>query len=428
MPSSSTTKGMSKEITRLKNVCAALQMKYDRDVESLRLAAARNVSDQSNNQSIDKSKDDDDNDLNVVALLADKLNLENQLKEVRAIEKARKSAFDELELKIIDVARKSLGGQHARTRNGKTIDPSEALAKELIATKIAVSEAQRKMRVMARTEIELRESLERREQEREEKMFAMKNKRNPHVDHINNFKSSQKEDTSELIRQLAEKESRVKSLEREMAFLAAENGGGTNDVDVRSLYDQVAEGAEREKKYKMELLTTKSELKSLRETLDQFVNGSGSSAGSTGNARKAQEKAIDARIMYLEKALETSETQRRRLEKRISSTNKRSSSGSGGGDEALTNNEGISGGRRSGDEKIIGKGGYDGVRSRENSSNSSSRGGGNAGGEKRKYDVSSRHGGEDLQKELDDALDHVKRLQIEKRQNERDVNNLKNEL
>ena len=88
----------------------------------------------------------------------------------------------------------------------------------------------------------------------------------------------------------------------------------------------------------------------------------------------------------------------------------------------------IRGGRRSGDEKIIGKGGYDGVRSRENSSNSSSRGGGNAGGEKRKYDVSSRHGGEDLQKELDDALDHVKRLQIEKRQNERDVNNLKNEL
>jgi hypothetical protein len=62
-------------------------------------------------------------------------------------------------------------GQHgtplAYTMSGKLIDPTEALASELIQTKITVSENQRQMRVMARTEVELRDLLEQRERSRE---------------------------------------------------------------------------------------------------------------------------------------------------------------------------------------------------------------------------------------------------------------------
>ena len=50
--------------------------------------------------------------------------------------------------------------------SGKLIDPTEALASELIQTKITVSENQRQMRVMARTEVELRDLLEQRERSR----------------------------------------------------------------------------------------------------------------------------------------------------------------------------------------------------------------------------------------------------------------------
>jgi hypothetical protein len=105
------TKGMSKEIVRLKNAYASLSMKYDRDVERLTLSLAEAVGGGvgvgGGGQDAGGTKEENGTGLDVVVLMSEKLTLENQLLEVRAIDASRKKAFDELEAKIVAVARQS---------------------------------------------------------------------------------------------------------------------------------------------------------------------------------------------------------------------------------------------------------------------------------------------------------------------------------
>ena len=329
--------GLARELEKVRSSYAALQMKYERDVEQMRLSAEQQQHHQQQHQQHQQHQHQQQDGsgggpVDVSSLLADKYTLEQQLKEVRDIERARKSAFEELEGKIVDIARRTLGvsGKLATTMDGRTIDPSEALAKELIATKIAVSESQRKMRMMARTEMELRTTIERREMEREEREErTLKTGSGSKPTAIwstatKTFSSKEidPEDHAELVRQLATSVSRVRSLEREITSMQAD-GGQAGDVDVGALYGQVSASAAREKKLRVELISTKSELKSLRETLDQIVTGrdvggsgiAGIAEIAGADVRKAHEKAIDARISYLEDALKTSESQRRRLDR-----------------------------------------------------------------------------------------------------------------
>ena len=51
-------------------------------------------------------------DMDVVVLLSEKLTLENELSEVRAIDASRKQAFDELEAQIVALARQSTMMKH----------------------------------------------------------------------------------------------------------------------------------------------------------------------------------------------------------------------------------------------------------------------------------------------------------------------------
>ena len=52
-------------------------------------------------------------DMDVVVLLSEKLTLENELSEVRAIDASRKQAFDELEAQIVALARQSTMMKHS---------------------------------------------------------------------------------------------------------------------------------------------------------------------------------------------------------------------------------------------------------------------------------------------------------------------------
>ena len=430
------TVGAAREIQRLRSAYAALQMKYDRDLEAVRLVAVRS--------SKKDQKDENTSDvIDVNALMAEKYTLEDQLRERKAIESARKSAFEELEGKIVDIARRSLGGAHARTRGGKTIDPSEELAKELIQSKIAISECRRQMRVMARTETELRDTVEKREAERtlerEQRRQTKQGKNNnPHsrVDSMTPAAQS-KMDQTELVRQLAKSVSHVKTLERELSEYRSDygnstgtRGSGSGDVDVRALYEQVSESAAREKRMKVELISTRSELKSLRATLDQIVTGRDPSMGDvsssthqkqdlvhsgTNATRRAKEKAIDARITYLENALKTSENQRRRLERMLPP-------GTGGGDEmpsrhSTNSDENRKRGALNGEGGHQDHDGNDGAHEQRN-------GGGGGGGATMSTSSSSIA----LAPQLEEARDEVRRMQIERRQSRRDIENLKKEL
>ena len=100
---------MSKEIVRLKNAYASLSMKYDRDVERLTLSLAEAVGGGvgGGGQDAGGTKGENGTGLDVVVLMSEKLTLENQLLEVRAIDASRKKAFDELEAKIVAMARQS---------------------------------------------------------------------------------------------------------------------------------------------------------------------------------------------------------------------------------------------------------------------------------------------------------------------------------
>jgi len=241
-------------------------------------------------------------------------------------------------------------------------------------------------------------------------------------------------DTNELMRQLAEKMSRVKVLEREVAILMSEgSGGGKADVDVRGLYDQVSESRRREKKCKMQLFQSNAEVRSLRTTLDRFVHGGaaveeetrgkdsvrGVVGGGREDVRKGREKAVDARIVYLEQALEMSEGKRHRLEKQMVLR----SVGEGGGDEVVV--VGGGGGGGGGDRGDSGGGGEEVVvvdksgagtsRSGGSGGSSGGRGGGSSG---RTVDT----------EKLVELQDEVKRLQIQKRQTDRDIANFKKEL
>ena len=452
------TVGASREITRLRSVYAALQMKYDRDTESLRLI---NSQGNQNGNPIGNGADTQlMNGIDVNELMAAKFTLEAQLLETKAIEKARNGAFNELENKIIDIARRSLGSTHARTRGGKTIDPSEELAKELISSKIKISEYKRKMRVMARTETDLRDAIEKndieKENDRENRRLAHKGKGTGNRNHINiiaatsgggggSALSQSHEDQVELVRQLSKSVNHVKRLERELSEYRSVDGGGDADVDVRALYEQVAHSASREKKMKIELISTRSELKSLRATLDQIVTGRDSSSSGGNNTsssgminagskdvRQAKEKAIDARIIYLEDALKTSENQRRRLERQMvpdvfvdeEATSRNGGNGgnagnggNGGGDEMPSTKSSNGGGR--GDYQI------------QNSNNTT------RPGRDQRDQRGSRKGRTNGMQSIastamdaaqEDLMDEIRRLKIEKRQSVRDISNLKTEL
>merc|ERR1711871_757274 len=89
--------------------------------------------------------------------------LSSELKTLQSQQRGKDDAVDELREFIAKVAKQAGVTGHSITRAGENVNTAEELAKELVNSKIQISELKRKLRVASRVESELRCTIATRE-------------------------------------------------------------------------------------------------------------------------------------------------------------------------------------------------------------------------------------------------------------------------
>ena len=316
-------KQLANESVKLKEKLASTQMEHARAIEELKLELANERKQQDGSGPLSRARKQRETvDTENLNLLTKVKVLSSELKTLEAQQEGKENAVNELRELVTKIANDA-GITGLSKKNGKEVNTAEALAKELVNSKVLISELKRKIRVANRTESELRNSLATRDMR---------------ISELKSGKGFTNEDTqqviAELTRVLTDERARVAILQRQLAVVDEIE---SEDKDIRVLYNKLERSAQREEKMRKEIMRLSAGMSV--EDMQSKDTAIGTAAdtvkfGVDYNPEKVQdlqariteleqkgtkgEGVLEKRLEFLEKALETSESQRRKLAARLS--------------------------------------------------------------------------------------------------------------
>ena len=352
---------LNDEATKLNENLAKQQMKYEKMIEELRIQLREQKQTRPGVHELrtvrqERETVDEEN----MKLMTKVKILSSELKTLQSQQKGKDTAVDDLRDFVAQLANKAGVTGNSTTRGGENVNTAEELAKELVNSKIQISELKRKLRVASRVESELRSTVA----TREARIKELKTGSNLMVAAGRSQRQQQQKQKTISIRQLEDEltseRARVALLSKEIANLRERKDEDGEDVNIKSLYEKIEEMAEREKQLGKEImrLTTQIETSNMPKTIKPNKNNDDKDGvkvpatahlvtrnipDSTAENEELKarletlEKAsgkrknkfngdgvLAQRLSYLEGALEISEKQRRALETRLTSLKKRS--------------------------------------------------------------------------------------------------------